>query len=290
MAEARMQKPKAIVVTGASTGIGRACVTKAAGKGAHVFATVRKQSDADSLKQEFGDSVTPLIMDVTDEGAVNAAAAKVAEWLDGRTLFGLVNNAGMTVPGPLEHLTTADVRRQFDANFFGVHSVTRAFLPLLGTDKTRAGKPGRIVMISSVGGRNGAPFIGAYAASKHAIEGYSQSLRRELMLFGINVVVVAPGAVATPIWEQAKEAERFDDTAYGPAARRISAYMTGMGAQGLPPSAIGDVVWGGLTKRKPPYRVTILRNKFQDYTLPRLLPPRFVDGIIAKRLGYFDKE
>ncbi|NWG55041.1 MAG: SDR family NAD(P)-dependent oxidoreductase [Hydrogenophilaceae bacterium] len=285
MAEAKGKR--AIVVTGASTGIGRACVAHAVAQGAHVFAAVRKQADAESLAQDFGDRVTPLIMDVTDEAQIAAAVAKVSDWLAGRTLFGLVNNAGIAVPGPLAHLATDDVRRQFETNLFGLHAVTSAFLPLLGADRARQGAPGRIVMISSVGGTEGAPFVGAYAASKHAVEGYSKSLRRELMLYGVEVVVVAPGAVATPIWDKAETSglERFDNTPYGPAARRVAAYMLELGRKGLPAAAIARVVWRGLTRPKPPFRITILRNKFADYTLPRLLPGRFVNGLIAKRLG-----
>jgi NAD(P)-dependent dehydrogenase (short-subunit alcohol dehydrogenase family) len=282
-----MSNERAIVVTGASTGIGRACVAKAASEGARAFACVRKQADADKLKQEFGDRVSPQIMDVTDDQAIEAAAARVREALEGRTLFGLVNNAGIAVPGPLAHLETAELRRQFETNLFGLHAVTQAFLPLLGADRALSGKPGRIVMISSVGGKNGSPFVGAYSASKHALEGYSQSLRRELMLYGIEVIVVAPGAVATPIWDKAEQSdlERFRSTPFGPAAQRVEKYMLDMGRQGLPPSAIGDVVWRVMNQRRPPQRVTVMRNKFAGYDLPRLLPPRFVDGLIAKRLG-----
>ncbi|MBI1187071.1 MAG: SDR family NAD(P)-dependent oxidoreductase [Alphaproteobacteria bacterium] len=282
---------KAVVITGASTGIGRACVARAVKGRAHVFAAVRKEADAASLVNEFGAAVTPLIMDVTDDGQISAAVAKVSEWLQGRTLFGLVNNAGIAVPGPLAHLSTDDVRRQFETNLFGLHAVTSAFLPLLGAETERRGAPGRIVMISSVGGKEGGPFVGAYAASKHAVEGYSKSLRRELMLYGIEVVVIAPGAVATPIWDKAETSglERFSNTPFGPATRRAADYMLEMGKKGLPASAIGNVVWRGLTQAKPPFNITILRDKFTQYTLPRLLPGRFVNGIFAKRLGFTTK-
>ena len=283
-----MANARTIVVTGASTGIGRACVAKAARGGAYIFAAVRKDGDGASLKQEFGESVAPLIMDVCDEAAISAAARTVGEHLKGAKLAGLVNNAGIAVSGPLELLDTSELRRQFETNLFGLHAVTRAFLPLLGTDGARTGAPGRIVMMSSVGGKSGSPFVGPYAASKHALEGYSQSLRRELMLFGIKVVVVAPGAVATPIWDKAdREADfsRFDKTPYGPAGRAIAKYMLELGRKGLPASAIGDVVWRGLTAEKPRQRYTVLRGKLMNYDLPRLLPPETVDNIIARRLG-----
>jgi NAD(P)-dependent dehydrogenase (short-subunit alcohol dehydrogenase family) len=279
---------RAVAITGASTGIGRAAVAKAVREGAHVFPSVRKQADAESLKTEFGDAVTPLIFDVADEAAVRTGAAQVAQALGRRRLFGLVNNAGIAVPGPLLHLDTDELRRQFEINFFGVHNVTRAFVDLLGADQQRTGKPGRIVMISSVGGQNGAPFVGPYAASKFAMEGYSQSLRRELMLYGIDVIVIGPGAIATPIWDKAEQGDlnRFSNTPYAPMLKNVADYMLKQGREGLPPSAVGDLIWRCLSDPNPKVRYPILRRPFMDRTLPRLMSPRTVDRIIAKRLGF----
>jgi NAD(P)-dependent dehydrogenase (short-subunit alcohol dehydrogenase family) len=278
---------RAVVVTGASTGIGRAAVASAIAGGAHVFAGVRKQADAKSLTAEFGKAVTPLIFDVTDEVAVNAAAAKVAKALGSKKLFGLVNNAGMAVPGPLLHLTTENLRRQMEVNFIGVHIVTQAFLPLLGADPDRTGPAGRIVMISSIGGEQAFPFVGAYAASKYALEGYSEALRRELMLFGIDVVIVAPGAIATPIWGKVDDSqlEPYRNSRYAPILDKVRDYMLDNGAKGLPPSAVGDLVWRSLSGRKPKTRYRILRGEFMQMTLPKMLPKRLVDAAIAKRLG-----
>ncbi|MBY0568861.1 MAG: SDR family oxidoreductase [Hyphomonadaceae bacterium] len=278
---------RAVVVTGASTGIGRAAVASAVGQGSHVFASVRKQADADSLTTEFGEAVTPLIFDVADEVAVRAGAAQVAQALGNRKLFGLVNNAGIAVPGPLLHLDTDDLRRQFEVNLFGVHNVTRAFADLLGADRERIGRPGRIVMISSVGGQNGAPFVGPYSSSKFALEGYSQSLRRELMLYGIDVIVIGPGAIATPIWDKAEQNDlkRFSNTPYAKATERVADYMLKQGREGLPASQVGDLIWRCLADANPKVRYPILRRPFMDRTLPRLMNPRTVDRIIAKRLG-----
>lgn len=279
---------RAVVITGASTGIGRAAVAKAVREGAHVFASVRKPADADSLSQEFGQALTLLLFDVADEAAVRAGAAQVAQALGERRLFGLVNNAGIAVPGPLLHLDTEELKRQFDINVFGVHRVTQAFAPLLGADPERRGQPGRIVMISSVGGQNGAPFVGAYAASKFAIEGYSQSLRRELMLYGVDVIVIGPGAIATPIWEKAEREDlrRFANTPYAPMIARVVEYMLNQGRKGLPAADVGALIWLCLTDPKPKTRYAILRNAFMDRTLPRLMNPRTVDRIIADRLGF----
>jgi NAD(P)-dependent dehydrogenase (short-subunit alcohol dehydrogenase family) len=276
------------VVTGASTGIGRAAVARAVAGGSHVFASVRKQVDADGLKAEFGEAVTPLLFDVADEAAVRAGAAQAAAALGQRRLFGLVNNAGIAVPGPLLHLDTEELRRQFEINLFGVHNVTRAFADLLGADPQRTGKPGRIVMISAVGGQNGAPFVGPYASSKFALEGYSQSLRRELMLYGIDVIVIGPGAIATPIWDKAEEGDlkRFSNTPYAPMLEGVAQYMLKQGREGLPASQVGDLIWRCLTDAHPKVRYPILRRPFMDRTLPRLMNPRTVDRIIAKRLGF----
>ncbi|MBY0563784.1 MAG: SDR family oxidoreductase [Hyphomonadaceae bacterium] len=279
---------RAIVVTGASTGIGRAAVASAVKNGAHVFASVRKQGDAESLRAEFGEAVTPLLFDVADEAAVRAGAAQVARALGNRKLFGLVNNAGIAVPGPLLHLDTDELRRQFEINLFGVHNVTRAFSDLLGADEQRTGKPGRIVMISSVGGERASPFVGPYSASKFALEGYSESLRRELMLYGIDVIVIGPGAIATPIWDKAEQNDlkRFSNTPYAKAIQRVTDYMLKQGREGLPASEVGDLIWRCLSGAKPKVRYAILRRPFMDRTLPKVLPPRMVDRIFAQRLGF----
>lgn len=278
---------RAIVVTGASTGIGRATVAKAVAAGAHVFPAVRKKADVEALKAEFGEAVTPILFDVTDEPAVKKAAAVVAKALGKRRLFGLLNNAGMAVPGPLAYLTTEDLRHQMEVNFTGVHIVTQAFLPLLGTDPDRTGKPGKIVMISSVGGEAAMPFIGAYAASKFALEGYSEALRRELILFGIDVVVVAPGAIATPIWDKVDDDAigTYAHTPYYPMLDKVRDFMLTMGRKGLPPAAVGALVWRIISGPRGKVRYRILRGEFFQMTLPRMLPRRMVDGAIAGMLG-----
>ena len=173
---------KSVVVTGVSTGIGWGTTKTLIQKGFRVFGSVRKIQDAERLQKEFGENFIPLIFDVTDEPAVQTAAKEVREQLHAQTLFGLVNNAGIAVPAPLIHQDTDDFRHQFEVNLISVLIVTKAFVPLLGTDRSLRGKPGRIINISSVGGKFGGPFLGAYASSKHGLEGFSESLRRELML------------------------------------------------------------------------------------------------------------
>ncbi len=219
--------------------------------GFRVFGSVRKQADGERLMKEFGANFVPLLFDVTDAQAVNAAAEKVAAALGGETLFGLVNNAGIAVAGPLLYLKIDELRQQLDVNVTGQLIVTQAFAPLLGADTSRKGDPGRIVMISSVGGKNANPFMGPYNASKFALEGLSESLRRELMLFGIDVIIVAPGAVATPIWAKAEEVDvsQYANTPYVAQLERIRRYMLDRGPKGLKPEKLGQAIHLGAHHR-----------------------------------------
>ena len=281
-----MTKHNSVVVTGASTGIGWGCVKVLTAAGFHVFGSVRKPADAERLIKEFGANVTPLLFDVTDEAAVAEGARKVGTALGTDTLFGLVNNAGIAVPGPLLYLKIDDFRHQLAVNLTGQLVVTQAFAPLLGADRARQGAPGRIVMISSVGGKNALPLSGPYAASKFGLEGLSESLRRELMLFGIDVIVVAPGAVATPIWDKAEEFDitPFASTPYAAAIKAMRSFMIALGREGLPPEKIGEVVKTALTIVKPKTRYTVAPNSMQQL-MTAVLPKRTMDGLIARRLG-----
>ncbi len=277
---------KSVVVTGASTGIGWGCVKVLASKGFRVFGSVRKPADADRLKSEFGDGFTPLLFDVTDASAVKRGADQVSAALEGETVAGLVNNAGIAVPGPLLFIDIEEVRHQLEVNVIGQVIVTQAFAPLLGAGSAHKGEKGRIVMISSVGGRNASPFMGPYNASKFALEGLSESLRRELMLYGIDVVVVAPGAVATPIWDKADavDVSHYANTPYAPALAKVKDYMISNGRKGFPPEKIGETVHTALTARRPKVRYTVTPDPIQNLMV-HTLPKRMVDRLIAGRLG-----
>lgn len=277
---------KSIVVTGASTGIGWGCVKVLVGKGFHVYGSVRKQADADRLSKEFGAAITPLLFDVTDEAAVKAGAQAVAQKLNGETLAGLVNNAGIAVSGPLLHLDVAEFRQQIEVNVTGQLIVTQAFAPLLGAAPGADAKtPGRIVMMSSVGGKNASPFVGPYNASKFAIEGFSESLRRELMIYGVDVIVIAPGAVATPIWDKADavDVSRYANTPYRKALDAVKSYMIKLGREGFPPEKIGEAVWTALTSPNPKTRYVVTPDPFMNW-ITLALPKRFIDNMMASRL------
>lgn len=278
---------RSVVVTGVSTGIGWGTVKVLAGKGFHVFGSVRKPLDGDRLKAEFRDAFTPLLFDVTDEAAVRAGAREVEAALGGATLAGLVNNAGIAVAGPLLHLPVEDFRKQLEVNLTGVVIATQAFAPLLGAEGPRRVDPGRIVNISSVGGRTANPFLAPYCASKFGLEGLSGSLRRELLPFGVDVIVVAPGAVATPIWGKAEEidASPYANTVYAKPLERLTAFMLEMGRTGLKPEQIGEAIHTALTAPRPKVRYTVSPSPFQVFMSEKVLPPRVFDRIVGKRLG-----
>ena len=279
---------QSVVVTGVSTGIGWGVTKVLIQNGFRVFGSVRKVKDAERLSAEFGAAFTPLIFDVTDEKAVHAAAKQVREALNGETLFGLVNNAGVALPAPLMHQPIDEFRNQIEINVIGQLTVSQAFIPLLGADRSLKGKPGRIINISSVSGKRGAPFVGAYVTSKHALEGMSETLRIELMLYGIDVIVVGPGAVATPIWDKAEHIDlsAYQNTDYIESATKFQKYMVEDGKKGFPPEKIGAVVFRALTARKPRTRYAVVPRALVNWTIPLLLPKRFVDNVIAKALGF----
>ncbi|RPI93083.1 MAG: SDR family oxidoreductase [Chloroflexi bacterium] len=277
---------QSVVVTGVSTGIGWAITKVLIQHGFRVFGSVRRAQDAERLSKELGENFVPLLFDVTDEPAVQAAAQQVRDQLDGATLAGLVNNAGIAVPAPLMHQSTDDFRHQLEVNLVSVLIVTKAFLPLLGSDRSRRGNPGRIINISSTSGKFGFPFVGAYVTSKHGLEGFSESLRRELMLYGIDVIIVAPGSVATPIWDKADQVDlsTYANTEYVESARHVQEFMVRQGRNGLPAEKIGELVWRALTTPRPHVRYALAPGNFISRLLPRIMPKRFIDGFIARNL------
>ncbi len=277
---------RSVVITGASTGIGFATAELLLARGFRVFGSVRQMADAERLSRELGANFTPLSFDVTDEAAVLKAAREVRDALKGETLAGLVNNAGIVVAGPVLDVAADEFRRQFDVNVIGAVIATKAFAPLLGVDPALKGSKGRIVMVSSVAGKHGNPLISAYSASKHALDGFSESLRREMMLFGIQVSIVAPGAVKTPIWSKAKaiDISVYRNSLFFPAMERVRKFMLKLGENGLPPEKIAAVILAALTAANPKLRYQITPDPLQQFIVDRL-PKRLVDRIIAERLG-----
>ncbi len=285
---------QSVVVTGVSSGIGWGAAKVLIQHGFHVFGSVRKQADADRLSMEWGEAFTPLLFDITDEQAVQQAAAIVRDHLHGETLSGLVNNAGISVPAPLIYQPISDFRQQLEVNLIGPLIVTQAFVGLLGADQQLSGHPGRIVNISSVGGKIAGPFLGAYHVSKFGLEGFSDSLRRELILHGIDVIVVGPGAVATAIWDKAEQVDisAYQHTEYASSMEPFRQYMLKGGRKGYAPEHLGEIIWQALTKPHPPvrYGYAVVPHPLRNWILPRLLPKRRFDALIARNLGWKRKE
>jgi NAD(P)-dependent dehydrogenase (short-subunit alcohol dehydrogenase family) len=270
------------LITGASTGIGRATSLRLARAGWTVLAGVRKSEDGERLAGEGpAGRIEPLLLDVTDSAQIEAAAARVsASGLDA-----LVNNAGMGIGGPLEVLSDEEWRRQFDVNFFGQIAVTRALLPALRRSR------GRIVFISSIGGRVAMGFNGPYAASKHAIEAVGDALRVELHNSGIQVALIEPGSVATPIWDKSRgEAGQLAippelQAQYGEVAHKLDKVLEATGRRGIPPEAVAETIEKALTSSRMPSRVLVGRDAKMMLAARRVLPDRVFDRIVRRRLG-----
>lgn len=277
---------RAVVVTGASTGIGRATVVELVGAGFHVFATVRREADAESLRSQFPEAVTPLIMDLLDEDAVRAAGEVVNA---AGPLFGLVNNAGAALPGPLETIPIDVFRRQIEINLTAQLLVTQVMLPALHRSAEMIGDA-RIVMIGSIGGRLSGPVLGGYGAAKHGLVGLSSSLRAELAPFKIKVLLIEPGAIATPIWDrgraagdevQSRDSEtnaRYADQIV--AARKMAERLA---QSGLDPSVPARVILDVLQSRNPPSRQVVGREAKVIAAMVRVLPFRALDRLAGAR-------
>jgi NAD(P)-dependent dehydrogenase (short-subunit alcohol dehydrogenase family) len=279
------------LITGASTGIGRATALRLLGGGWTVLAGVRGQEAGERLLQDAAapDRLVPITLDVTDAAQVRQAAARVQELAGGAGTAGgldaLVNNAGIGVGGPLELVSPEDMRMQFDVNVHGQVAVTAAMLPAL----RRAG--GRIVFMSSVGGRVATAFLAPYAASKHAIEAIGDALRVELHSSGIQVALVEPGSVATPIWGKAEaEAERLAippelEGPYGRIPEAMDKVLRDTARRGVPPEVVAETIERALTARRMKARYVVGRDARAMIVLRGLLPDRVFDRLIRLRLG-----
>jgi NAD(P)-dependent dehydrogenase (short-subunit alcohol dehydrogenase family) len=275
------RRMKSIVVTGVSSGIGFAVAKFFIERQFRVFGSVRRQTDADRLAQELGGNFTPLIFDTTDEPAVRHAADKVKNELAGAPLFGLVANAGIAVAGPLLYVKPDDFRRQLEVNLTGTLLTVQAFAPLL------IGKPpGRIVLISSVAGKTALPFNGPYSISKFGTEAFAEALRRELMIFGIDVITIAPGPIQSAIWEKttAIDTAPLAETAYAQAVEKTLTLMRNAADDALPAEKLAGVIHRALTAKRPKHRYVVTPDALGYYAL-RLLPKRLADKIIAAKLG-----
>lgn len=278
-----MSGNNSVVVTGASTGIGEACALRLDRLGWRVFAGVRREADGQALRQKSSERLCPLFIDVTDEASIAQAAVQVRAAVGEAGLVGLVNNAGVAIGGPLEFVPIDELAWQFEVNVIGPVAVTQAFLPLLRQSR------GRIVNMSSIGGRSASPFLGPYCASKFALEALSDSLRLELYPWGIDVALIEPGEIATPIWQKSKAvAERIiakmppQATAlYGPAIDFMLKMITN--AAGIPADEVAQAVVHALTAPRPKIRYVVGKDARIRVWLERL-PTRWRDRVIQSQL------
>ena len=274
-----------VVITGASTGIGEACAHHLATLGFNVFAGVRKREDAERVG---GPRIEPVMLDVAEDASVSAAADQIGATVGTSGVAGLVNNAGIAVAGPLEFIDLGDFQRQLEVNVTGVLRTTQAMLPLI-----RAGVHGRIVNISSIGGRVALPLVGPYNASKFAVEALSDALRRELRPWRIHVAVIEPGTVATPIWDKGvAQAQQLDRDAppevrerYGDVIDRIRAEAEKNRTAGVPPQEVAEAVAHALTAARPRTRYLIGRDAKVRASFAKVMPDRMMDAAIARALG-----
>ncbi len=285
---------KSVVITGASSGIGRVTAEHLAQRGWFVLGTVRKQSDADALQASLGSKGAAIIMDVRDSSSVKVAAEQVANRLTGKPLHALVNNAGVAPLGPLVDQPEDEIVSTIDINLTGTIRAIRAFAPLMRIDPAGAASarqehdtPRRIVNITSVSGELGYPFGAVYAATKHAVEGLSKSLRRELMLDGIDVIVIGPGAVQTPIWDKelSGNSDRYAGTRWAAPMKKVHELIKQMDKDGLSPIVVAQTIEAALTSLSPSVRYAPVPNKLLNWWLPRMLPTRWLDRVFANRLG-----
>ena len=282
---------KSIVITGTSTGIGYASSKLFIENGYRVFGSVRNEADADKVSSELGSNFVPLIFDVTDEAAVKNSVKIVEDRIGDQKLSGLINNAGLGVIGTIQSLSAEQFKYQFDVNVLGVFHCCQDYLDLLGADKNRKGDPGKIINISSISGEIGMPFMSAYNMSKFGLEGFSEGIRRELLMYGIDVVVIAPGPVKTPIWKkinQKDEVRRYDNSDFRESVSRAMKMTEKMEQAGCEPSVIAERALSIIKNTKNKTRYRIDPTRMQNIML-QMFPKRVADRMIAKRMKIINK-
>ncbi|HSU31417.1 MAG TPA: SDR family oxidoreductase [Bryobacteraceae bacterium] len=278
---------KSVMVTGASSGIGRACAIRLAHQGFRVFAGVRKQEDGMKLELAVGSNLFPVMLDVTDQKSIADVAGTVSTQLGSRGLDGLVNNAGIGFSGPLEYLPMEDLHAQYEVNVFGQVAVTQAFLPLIRK------AAGRIINIGSVGDRMAIPFGASLCSSKSALASMTEALRMELHPWGIHVCLIEPGSISTPaVGKVTAQAERLferlpaeAERLYGSMFRSFLHSMAEREKQGSSPDVVAEIISKALTNRKPRTRYTAGKDSWLLTALPRLLPDRLLDFLRLRLFG-----
>ncbi|MEA5581344.1 SDR family oxidoreductase [Nodularia harveyana UHCC-0300] len=280
-------KKNTVVITGASTGIGAACALLLDELGYFVFAGVRKDEDAQRLQKKASPKLKPIFLDVTDSESIQGAVETLTNVVGDSGILGLVNNAGVAVPGPLELLPIAEFQQQMAINVTGQLAVTQGFLGLL-----RQGQ-GRIINMGSISGRTAAPFLGAYNTSKFALEALTDVMRMELRPWGISVVIIEPGAIATPIWEKSftqvdsarQNLSQSAEELYGEAMTAVRNKVGTIASGGISPEIVAKTVVKALTAKHPKTRYVVGKDAKISVLLKSLLPDQIYDRVMLYSMG-----
>lgn len=281
-----MSLKKYVLITGVSTGIGYDITRYLIEKGYVVLGSVRKKEDKERLEKEFPQDFHCLQFDVTRKDEIENSLEKVREILDGNHLTGLINNAGLAIGGPMSLMTDEQFRDQMEVNLFGVRNIINAFLPLLGGYEDFKGKPGKIINNSSLAGVFNTPFNGAYCVSKHALESLGEIYRRELMLYGIDVISIQSGPIASEIWKKnIGTMDRYANTDYVVMTKKADELLQWGQRRVLPAETISKLIHKILCSDKPKTNYMVDRNLFFTKLLVKYLPARMVDKLLWKKLG-----
>lgn len=276
-------KHRPVLITGVSSGIGKATALHLLAKDVPVIGSVRREVDAEPILRSYPKLFTPLVFDVRDSDAILESVESVKKQVTDTGLGGLVNNAGIAVSGPMQHVKSEYMRKQMDVNVHGLLEVTQAFLPLLGADKKSTYKPGRLVNVSSVSGRMTRMMMGPYSASKYAVEAISDALRRELKIYGISVSIVEPGPIDTEIWEKARsEDQPYEDTGYAFILEHREKIIKQNEEMAIPAKKVAQAIDHALFSRRPKIRYLVTGKKWLIRPIISFLPTRWVDYLFTR--------
>ena len=276
------QLNKSILITGCSTGIGAALVLEYLKQGFIVFGSIRDKKMEPLLKKKYGNNFIPLVFDVTNYSQISKAYKKVKLKLRGANLGILINNAGIAQLGPVEHISSEEFDLHLRTMVLGAFNCVQIFLPLLGTQNRLT--PGKVINISSGGGSIGQPFMASYCSSKHALEGFSESLRRELLIYGIKVIIIAPRAFKTAIWEKSnvdKRASDFRKTVYSQAFSKFTGFIKDASKEGQDVKVLARKIYKISTLTKPKVKYSMGPSGLQFFLI-RTLPKKIIDKILGK--------
>ena len=283
---------RTVLITGVSTGIGKSIAEQLLKNKFYVIGSVRKKEDAIYLNEKYNKNFDYVVFDVTNQDSIKKSKSKVISILkkNNSYLCSIINNSGIALGGPVQYLDIEVFKKQFDVNYFGLISVTKIFLDLLIKSNIYPLK-NKIINIGSISGKRSYPFVAPYTSSKFALEGFTDSLRRELLIHDIDVVLIQPGPIKTAIWDKVPNIEDnpFIKTEYGESIRKFAKSYIEMGNKGLNPKIIGNRALKILQTNKPKTRYVITPNKLINYLIPGFLPDRWVDKITAKMLNLSKK-